>query len=54
MELNVRGTGGSEMAALREWFDALWEDSEDISQMLAVEHGALPGHRPDSAVATCT
>ena len=36
-ELNVRVTGDSEMAALKEWFDALWEDSEDISQMLAVE-----------------
>ena len=36
-ELNVRVTGDAEMAALREWFDALWEDSEDISQMLAVE-----------------
>ena len=36
-ELNVRVTGDAEMAALREWFDALWEDSEDISQMLALE-----------------
>ena len=36
-ELNVRVTGDAEMSALREWFDALWEDSEDISQMLAVE-----------------
>ena len=36
-ELNVRVTGDAEMAALREWFDALWEDSEDISRMLAVE-----------------
>ena len=36
-ELNVRVTGDAEMAALREWFDALWEDSEDISQMLAIE-----------------
>ena len=36
-ELNVRVTGDAEMAALRQWFDALWEDSEDISQMLAVE-----------------
>ena len=38
-ELNVRVTGDAEMAALREWFDALWEDSEDISQMLSVELG---------------
>ena len=29
-ELNVRVTGDAEMTALREWFDALWEDSEDI------------------------
>ena len=36
-ELNVRVTGDAQMAALREWFDALWEDSEDISPMLAVE-----------------
>ena len=36
-ELNVRVTGDAEMSALREWFDALWEDSEDISQMLAIE-----------------
>ena len=36
-ELNVRITGDAEMDALRQWFDALWEDSEDISQMLAIE-----------------
>ena len=36
-ELNVRVTGDTEMEALRDWFDALWEDSEDISQMLTVE-----------------
>ena len=36
-ELNVRVTGDAEMATLREWFDALWEDSEDISQMLTTE-----------------
>ena len=36
-ELNVRVTGDAEIETLREWFDALWEDSEDISQMLAVE-----------------
>ena len=33
-ELNVRVTGDAEMAALREWFDALWEDSEDIGEEL--------------------
>ena len=33
----MRGTGDSELASLREWFDALWEDYEDISQRLAVE-----------------
>ena len=35
-ELNVRVTGDGEMAALRDWFDALWEDSEDISEELQV------------------
>jgi len=36
-ELNVRVTGDAEMAALREWFDALWEDSEDISEELRLK-----------------
>ena len=36
-ELNVRVTGDAEMAALREWFDALWEDSEDIGAALVKE-----------------
>ena len=36
-ELNVRVTGDGEMAALREWFDALWADSQDISQTLKLE-----------------
>ena len=36
-ELNVRVTGDAEMSALREWFDALWEDAEDIGQDLALE-----------------
>ena len=36
-ELNVRVTGDSEMAALREWFDALWGDSEDIGAALITE-----------------
>ena len=36
-ELNVRVTGDAEMSALRDWFDALWEDSEGISHMLALE-----------------
>ena len=36
-ELNVRVTGDAEMAALRDWFDALWEDSEDISDALVTE-----------------
>ena len=36
-ELNVRVTGDAEMAALRDWFDALWNDSEDISEELAAE-----------------
>ena len=36
-ELNVRVTGDAEMSALRDWFDALWEDSEDISDALVTE-----------------
>ena len=36
-ELNVRVTGDAEMSALRDWFDALWEDSEDISEALVTE-----------------
>ena len=36
-ELNVRVTGDAEMAALREWFDALWKDSDDISMALVTE-----------------
>ena len=36
-ELNVRVTGDAEMAALREWFDALWMDSDDVSVALVTE-----------------
>ena len=36
-ELNVRVTGDAEMEALREWFDALWKESEDISGALVTE-----------------
>ena len=36
-ELNVRVTGDAEMESLRDWFDALWEDSEDISGALVTE-----------------
>ena len=36
-ELNVRVTGDAEMAALREWFEALWDDSQDISDALEKE-----------------
>ncbi len=36
-ELNVRVTGDAEMEALREWFDALWKESEDISGALVAE-----------------
>ncbi len=33
-ELNVRVTGDAEMEALREWFETLWKDSQDISEAL--------------------
>lgn len=33
-ELNVRVTGDAEMQALQEWFDDLWQDSEDVSDEL--------------------
>ena len=36
-ELNVRVTGDAEMDALRDWFDALWKDSEDVSGELVTE-----------------
>ncbi len=36
-ELNVRVTGDAEMAALREWFESLWKDSQDISQTLLAQ-----------------
>ena len=36
-ELNVRVSGDAEMAALKEWFDDLWADSEDISEALVTE-----------------
>ena len=36
-ELNIRVTGDAEMAALREWFEALWADSQDISEALQKE-----------------
>ena len=36
-ELNVRVTGDAEMEALREWFESLWNDSQDISQALLTE-----------------
>ena len=36
-ELNVRVTGDAEMSSLRDWFDALWEESEDISGTLVTE-----------------
>jgi len=36
-ELNVRVTGDAEMAALREWFDALWNESVDVTNDVAVE-----------------
>lgn len=33
-ELNVRVTGDAEMAALKDWFNALWEDSIDIADQV--------------------
>lgn len=36
-ELNVRVTGDAEMTALKEWFDDLWKDSEDIADELVEE-----------------
>ncbi len=36
-ELNVRVTGDAEMATLRDWFNDLWTDSEDISEALVSE-----------------
>ena len=36
-DLNVRVTGDAEMEALRDWFENLWEDSEDIAEALANE-----------------
>ena len=36
-ELNVRVSGDAEMAALKEWFDDLWDESEDISDALVTE-----------------
>ena len=36
-ELNVRVTGDAEMEALREWFENLWDDSEDIADALVNE-----------------
>ena len=36
-ELNVRVTGDAEMNALGEWFEALWDDSEDIGPALVAE-----------------
>ena len=36
-ELNVRVTGDAEMEALRDWFENLWEDSEDIADALVKE-----------------
>ena len=34
IDLNARVTGDSEMDALKNWFDALWEDSVDIGEQV--------------------
>ena len=36
-ELNVRVTGDANMQVLKEWFDTLWDDSEDISTDIVAE-----------------
>ena len=36
-ELNVRVTGDAEIEALRDWFEDLWRDSQDISEALLAE-----------------
>ena len=36
-ELNVQVTGDAEMAELKHWFDALWEDSVDITKQVEDE-----------------
>ena len=36
-ELNVRVTGDAEMAELGRWFDALWEDSDDVGKELVAQ-----------------
>ena len=38
-ELNVRVTGDSNMQQLKEWFETLWGDSDDISSSLLEELG---------------
>lgn len=38
-ELNVRVTGDAEMTALRDWFNALWDESIDIGDALISEIG---------------
>ena len=38
-ELNVRVTGDAEMTELKRWFEELWEDSEDITDDIALELG---------------
>ncbi|MCY4530251.1 MAG: phospholipase D-like domain-containing protein, partial [Chloroflexi bacterium] len=36
-ELNVRVTGDAEMTALKDWFENLWNDSEDIAESLVTQ-----------------
>ena len=52
-ELNVRVTGDAEMTALRDWFDALWEDSEDIGPAIVTSLSGR-GLSPARRRITCT
>ena len=46
----MRVTGDAEMAAMRDWFDALWKESEDISGALVDVVRSVMGLSQDTAV----